>query len=103
MSETELQSSIVELAGWCGYLVFHVHDSRKSTGPGFPDLVLVHKRTGRLLFVELKSEKGALSPRQVVWLDALRAGGHLAYEWRPADWTSGRIAAELDKTREAAA
>jgi hypothetical protein len=103
MSEAELMSNVVDLARWHNWLTMHITDSRKSNAVGFPDLVLCHQRTGRLLFAELKSEKGALRPGQVVWLDALRAGGHLAYVWRPADWTSGRIAAELDKTREAAA
>lgn len=47
--------------------------------PGFPDLVLA--RNGEVLFVELKSEKGKLSPEQRDWL--AHTNGRL---WRPADW-----------------
>jgi len=103
MSEAELQSAILDLARWEGYLTFHVRDSRKSTGPGFPDLVLVHQRTGRLLFRELKTDVGKLTAGQEAWLDALRAGGHDADVWRTADWHSGRIQQDLHHARKAVA
>ena len=57
-------------------------------GAGFPDLVLVRK--GRLLFVELKSEIGKVSPQQRKWLDDLDKAAE-TYVWRPEDWTSGEI------------
>ena len=73
VSEAQLQSSIIEAAGYGGWLHFHV--SRSDLGratPGFPDLVLVHPTRKELLFVELKSSKGKLRPEQVVWIDALK-------------------------------
>lgn len=39
---------------------------------GWPDLTLVHPRTRRLLFVELKGDDGKLDPEQVRVLDVLR-------------------------------
>jgi hypothetical protein len=94
MSEKELQELVVGLARWAGYKVFHVIDSRKSTGPGFPDLVMVNTKTGRLVFAELKTDKGKFRPGQQEWLDALGMQ-HTAVVWRPADWHSGEISRVL--------
>ena len=38
--------------------------------PGLPDIIAV--RDGRVLFCEVKSQVGRLSPDQVLWLDALK-------------------------------
>ena len=58
-------------------------------GAGYPDLTMV--RGNRLLFAELKSEKGEVSKEQRRWLDALSIcseGTFLVevYIWRPHDW-----------------
>lgn len=51
---------------------------------GWPDLVQV--RGERLLFTELKSDKGKLTPAQEEWLEALRAARRIeVYLRRPAD------------------
>ncbi len=50
---------------------------------GFPDLVLVR---GRVIFAELKSEKGKLTPEQIEWIDTLRNAGAEIYVWRPSQW-----------------
>lgn len=53
-------------------------------GKGFFDLILV--RSPRVIFAELKSDKGKLAPEQVAWADALNGcDGVEAYTWRPAD------------------
>jgi hypothetical protein len=52
-------------------LVFHPRYSLGSE-PGWPDLTLIRRRDRRLIFAELKSEKGQLSPRQAEVLDLLR-------------------------------
>ena len=88
MTEKQLQQAVVELAQYKGYLVYHTYDSRKSE-PGFPDLTMV--KQGRLIFVELKSAKGKVSPEQLVWLGALMVTNAEVYVWRPADWQSGEI------------
>lgn len=89
MTEDQLQTAITDLAEWCGFRWFHDVDSRKNKS-GFPDLVLVHNRTGRTIFVELKSATGKLRPEQGPWLQTLGLRNEV-YLWRPADWTSGLI------------
>ncbi|WP_417364038.1 VRR-NUC domain-containing protein [Glutamicibacter arilaitensis] len=90
-SESEFQSHVMTLAKSLGFTQqYHTGDSRRSN-PGFPDLVLIHGRTKKLMFVELKAQAGRVSPAQESWLDDLRLGGHVAEVWRPSDWVSGRI------------
>lgn len=99
-SEAELQRAVLELAAFTGWTVAHFRTSRTSQGrhltavaadgAGFPDLVLVRDR---VLFRELKAENGRLSPRQVMWAEALRRAGADWDVWRPSDWS--RIEAEL--------
>jgi hypothetical protein len=79
-----------ELARLCGFLCYHTHDSRRSV-PGLPDLCMVEKNGGdqpsRLIFAELKSDKGRLTAAQSEWLQALGQVPHVeVYCWRPADW-----------------
>jgi len=90
-SEAELQSHVMALAKSLGYTQqYHTHDSRRSQA-GFPDLVLIHNRTKKLMFAELKAQAGRVSPAQESWLNDLRMGGQVAEVWRPSDWVSGRI------------
>lgn len=89
MSEADLLSNVREMAKAAGWMVYHTHDSRRSE-VGFPDCVLVRK--SRILFVELKSEKGKPSPAQVEWLHALMLTRRVeTFLWRPSDWLSGTI------------
>lgn len=88
MSERQLMTAVLELAGLFGWRSYHTHDSRRST-PGFPDLVMV--RGPRLLLVELKTEKGRLAPAQLQWLDDLTATSAEVFTWRPAQWLNGAI------------
>lgn len=91
MNEATLQSNVTEFARSLGYLCYHTHDSRRSQ-PGFPDLVMVRAIAGRLIFAELKTERGKQSAAQREWERALRAGGQgEVYLWRPTDWLSGEI------------
>jgi hypothetical protein len=92
MSERALQDVVLQAAAVSRWLVYHTHDSRRSQ-PGFPDLVLA--KGGRLLFRELKTQKGTLTKEQQRWIDALRAAGADAGVWRPRDWGRGAIIAEL--------
>jgi hypothetical protein len=68
MTEADLQSRIVDVAKMNGWRIYHTYDSRRSN-PGFPDLCMV--RGERLVFMELKADKGKVSPDQVMWLAAL--------------------------------
>lgn len=91
-SEDAFQTAFVNLAVFTGWRCYHPPDNRPSrnTGrvqavaPGFPDWTLV--RAPRLVFAELKAEKGRVRPEQIEWLDELRATGAEAYLWRPSDW-----------------
>ena len=71
---------------------YHTHDSRRSHG-GYPDWTIVG--TGGVLFRELKTQRGKVSPEQQQWLAALTAARQDADVWRPEDLLSGRIAREL--------
>lgn len=95
MTERNLQSAVLKLAGFHGYEVrYHTKDSRGSQA-GFPDLVLASSKRGRLLFRELKTDSGRMRPEQRVVLEVLGACGQDVGVWRPADLLSGRIVAEL--------
>ena len=52
---------------------------------GFPDLVLAHPGQKRVIFAELKSEKGLVTKYQQEWLDTLDACGQEVYLWGPGD------------------
>lgn len=43
-------------------------------------------RADRLLFAELKSERGRLSAAQREWREALGMAGVRVRVWRPSDW-----------------
>lgn len=93
MNESELERKVQELIRFYGLFGFHARDSRRSAGPGFPDWVICGK--AGLMFRELKSETGELSPEQRRWRNILQATGHDWSIWRPADLRSGRIGNEL--------
>ena len=59
------------------------HQPVAGDGAGFPDLVLVRER---VIFAELKSETGRLSPEQKTWGDKLFIADCEIYNWRPSDW-----------------
>lgn len=102
MKEAVLQAQIEQLARTLGWLVYHTHDSRRSQA-GFPDLVLVHARQRRVLWRELKTQKGRVRPEQRDWLDALTRAGEDAAIWRPSDLIEGRVTQELSDRDEVAA
>lgn len=95
MNEGELQQAVMEMAGTFGWYVAHFrpaltkHGWRtpvSADGKGFPDLVLVNPTMGKILYRELKADKGKLSPEQVQWGEWLTAAGADYAVWRPADW-----------------
>ena len=95
ISEADFQDQIIELAHLCDWTVAHFRPAQKrdgtwrtavqADGTGFPDLVLV--RPPRLLFAEVKSEKGTVTSEQLMWLTVLaECWSGEAYLWRPSDW-----------------
>lgn len=95
MTEAELQAAVTELAGTLGLAVLHVRDVRREhrAWKGFPDLLIVGP--AGILFRELKQAGSHLRGEQKRWAWRLREAGQDVAAWRPADWQSGRIAAEL--------
>lgn len=83
-TEKEFQSQVVQLAKICGWKVYHTYDSRRSE-PGMLDLILVKNR---VLWRELKTATGKITPAQRDWLAALEAAGQDARVWRPEDFNS---------------
>lgn len=81
-TERQFQAQVIALATRLGWKVYHTHDSRKSQ-PGFPDLVLVREC---VLWVELKTNTGKLTPEQATWLSLLEHAGQETAIWRPRDW-----------------
>jgi len=92
LSEAGFQALVVQLAETCGWRVMHVRRSRVRGGKvatstsidGWPDLTIFGH--GRLIFAELKSERGQLAAEQRRVLDELRRAGQDVRVWRPGDW-----------------
>lgn len=82
LTEAVWQSHVLGYARSLGWAAYHTRFSVGSD-TGWPDLVLC--RPPRLLFVELKSDKGRVSEAQQAWLDRLLACGAEAFVWRPRD------------------
>lgn len=80
MSEAAFQQQIKKTCEWMNLAVYHTHDSRRSQ-PGFPDLVIAG--ANGVLYRELKTETGRVTPMQQYWLDLLVEGGADAAVWRP--------------------
>lgn len=97
MSEADWQSQVVDLARLNGWIVAHFRPARTeqgwrtpvgADGAGFPDLVLVRER---VVFAELKSQHGRLSPTQRAWQDTLQQAGAEHWVWRPSDFEQVRL------------
>ena len=95
-TEADLQDSVIELAMWTGWMVYHTRRSDNSE-PGFTDLVMV--RPPIVIFAEVKTQSGRLTkgrmnkagkrllPGQADWRRALMACPGVIYRlWRPSDW-----------------
>jgi hypothetical protein len=98
VTETELQRLVAELCGRLGLMHYHTYDSRRCE-PGFPDSVIVGTV---ILYRELKSRDGKLTPEQRRWGSRIeRAGGNWS-TWRPIDWRNGVIENQLLAIRRTA-
>jgi hypothetical protein len=96
MTEAQFQQRVVDLAKLTGWHYVHYRPAWQAgkwrtpmTGDkGAPDLLLA--RRGVVIFAELKTDAGRLTPEQNAWLRAIGPHGRV---WRPRDWPA--IAAEL--------
>jgi len=85
LTEASFLAQVRKAAKVLGWATYHTHNSQKSEA-GFPDLVLT--RRPRVIFAELKADRGKLTDAQRAWLDELRACGQEAYVWRPKHWSA---------------
>ena len=84
VSEKQLLEAILRLAAMFSWRAYHTFDSRRSA-PGFPDLCLI--KAPRVIFAELKSERGTLTAAQEAWIAELRqCPGVETHVWYPADF-----------------
>ena len=98
MSEAALQNGVIHMAAVLNWRVYH---TRLSIGSqrGMPDLLLV--RPPRVVFIELKSSRGRLTPAQEEWGALLRrCPGVEYYVWRPEHWRPDRWdgTSEIERT-----
>lgn len=93
-TEKAFQHAVEHLAHVYGWRLFHAKPSQLPNGrwvtaqtgnTGFPDLVLAHPVKG-LIFAELKTQRGRVSPAQRIWLNTLEATGAECHVWRPQDF-----------------
>jgi len=90
LSEAEFQQQVTRLAENLGWHWMHVKTTGKgqhfpirgTLGKGWPDLVLV--KDGRLIFAELKNQRGDLTETQQKVLHLLGYTGAEIYVWRPS-------------------
>jgi len=69
---------LLALHGWDWW--YHTHDSRHSPA-GWPDIVAIRRKDRRILFAELKSDRGHPTPEQAAVLELLMdvcRGGYAA-------------------------
>lgn len=98
VSEARFQRQIIQMARTFGWAVAHFRPGMdrkgrwktavQGDGEGFPDLVLVHRKTRDRIFAEVKREDGKLTAAQTEWLDILDG-----VVWRPSDFD--RVRARL--------
>jgi hypothetical protein len=82
-SERDFQRQVLDLAKILGWQAYHPMLSKWSER-GWPDLALC--RPPRLLFAELKTERGRTTAYQDRWLALLGAcPGVEVFLWRPSD------------------
>jgi hypothetical protein len=105
MPEQELEDCICDLLDTFG--IWYHHDRPARTGRvdekgkpvwrnhyrgqnGVPDFNPI-LGNDRVIYTELKTQKGRLTPAQTEWLERLERAGQEVYVWRPVDWLNGTV------------
>lgn len=97
MTEAELQAAVTQLARQLGLVCLHLRaPHREGDWTGFPDLWIIRPGGGPAaeMFRELKAAGKDLRASQRAWA-AILAGRDYAV-WKPHDWHTGRVRAELE-------
>jgi hypothetical protein len=92
MSEAQLTESVRDYCTGLRLRRAHTYNSRRSPA-GWVDEVIGGPRG--VIFRELKTATGKVTPEQQAWIDLLARAGMDVAVWRPADLLSGRIITEL--------
>lgn len=93
LTEAEFQQQVIDLAHALGWR--HNH-TRRTVGRGhrwttatsvigWPDLTLWSERQQRLIFAELKTDRGRVTDDQAAVLASLERAGQEVHVWRPTD------------------
>lgn len=87
ITEKMFQEQVRKAALLNGWLYYHTFNAYRSP-EGFPDVCMVHPKKFRLIFAELKSEKGKLGEKQREWIEALNklAVSVEVYVLKPSDF-----------------
>lgn len=85
IDEASFQRLITDLAEWCGWHWTFNADSRR-TQAGVPDLLLIREQ--RLVWREIKAERGKLRPAQLAFGQRLLRAGQDWGVWRPSHWAT---------------
>lgn len=100
-TERQFADAVVELAQLLGWEVKRDPTWRATAAsPGYPDLTLAHANQRRIIFAELKTDKGRITSEQHRWLDTLDEAAYESVErcnvsavvWRPRDWPEIELA-----------
>ena len=84
ITEKDFRQQVISLAKLLGYKTYFTWTSIHSP-KGIPDLILC--RPPRLIFAELKSEQGKVTPHQQEWLDLFgECPGVEKYLWKPSQF-----------------
>ncbi len=97
ISEKDFLKQVIDAGHLFGWLAVHFRHALQRDGKyltpvqadaaGFPDLILVHPIQKRIIWAELKSEKGRVSDKQFEWIKALaKAGQKEVFVWKPSDF-----------------
>lgn len=81
ITEAEFAGWLEDLCGVYKWAYYHTWRSDHSVG-GWPDYCLC--KPPRILFVEVKSEKGKITSAQQAWITMLQECGLEVYVWRPS-------------------
>jgi hypothetical protein len=92
ISEAEFQRQVIDIATWHHWLVDHTPPMRSAKGAVFTggligksDLVLFSLKGKGIIYAELKSETGKVSPSQAVFKNLVTSNGGEYFLWRPSD------------------
>lgn len=89
-----LTHSVIMMLSYSGFKVWRnnngavydpkrgVYRKNRSALHGIPDILGYHKKTGRMIAIEIKTGKDKLSPAQKIFLDELNDAGGIALEVR---------------------